>query len=38
MPTARWFPGATINYAEHALRRRDDATRRSSPGPRPATR
>ncbi len=23
---ARWFPGATLNYAEHALRRRDDAT------------
>jgi acetoacetyl-CoA synthetase len=25
MPGARWFPGATVNYAEHALRRRDDA-------------
>ncbi|MPZ13860.1 MAG: acetoacetate--CoA ligase [Chloroflexi bacterium] len=24
MPGARWFPGAEINYAEHALRRRDD--------------
>jgi acetoacetyl-CoA synthetase len=24
MPGARWFPGATLNYAEHALRRRDD--------------
>jgi len=23
VPTARWFPGAQINYAEHALRRRD---------------
>lgn len=22
MPGARWFPGATLNYAEHALRRR----------------
>ncbi|HEX2804917.1 MAG TPA: acetyl-coenzyme A synthetase N-terminal domain-containing protein, partial [Kineosporiaceae bacterium] len=21
MPGARWFPGATLNYAEHALRR-----------------
>jgi acetoacetyl-CoA synthetase len=25
MPGASWFPGATLNYAEHALRRRDDA-------------
>jgi acetoacetyl-CoA synthetase len=24
MPNARWFEGATLNYAEHALRRRDD--------------
>ncbi|MFU8841045.1 MAG: acetoacetate--CoA ligase [Nitriliruptoraceae bacterium] len=24
MPGARWFPGATLNYAEQALRRRDD--------------
>jgi acetoacetyl-CoA synthetase len=24
MPGARWFPGAELNYAEHALRRRDD--------------
>ncbi len=24
MPGARWFPGATLSYAEHALRRRDD--------------
>ena len=26
MPGTRWFDGATLNYAEHALRRRDDAT------------
>lgn len=25
MPDARWFPGATLNFAEHLLRRRDDA-------------
>ena len=24
MPDARWFTGATLNYAEHSLRRRDD--------------
>ena len=24
MPGARWFSGARLNYAEHALRRRDD--------------
>lgn len=24
MPGAEWFPGAELNYAEHALRRRDD--------------
>lgn len=24
LPTARWFPGAELNYAEHALRRRDE--------------
>jgi len=24
LPGARWFPGATLNYAEQALRRRDD--------------
>jgi acetoacetyl-CoA synthetase len=24
MPGIRWFPGATLNYAEHALRRDDD--------------
>ncbi|PWU28606.1 acetoacetate--CoA ligase [Pseudomonas sp. RW407] len=26
MPDARWFPGATLNFAEHLLRRRDGAT------------
>ncbi|WP_275630325.1 acetoacetate--CoA ligase [Pseudomonas sp. 273] len=26
MPDARWFSGATLNFAEHLLRRRDDAT------------
>ncbi|MCW3014571.1 MAG: acetoacetyl-CoA synthetase [Solirubrobacterales bacterium] len=25
MPGSRWFPGATLNYAEHALRGPDDA-------------
>jgi acetoacetyl-CoA synthetase len=25
MPRAEWFPGATLNYAEHALRRADGA-------------
>ncbi|WLH33280.1 acetoacetate--CoA ligase [Pseudomonas sp. FP2196] len=25
MPSAKWFPGATLNFAEHLLRRRDDA-------------
>src|SRR5687768_8783152 len=25
MPGAAWLPGARLNYAEHALRRRDDA-------------
>lgn len=24
MPGAQWFPGAELNYTEHALRRRDD--------------
>ncbi|MDR1076198.1 MAG: acetoacetate--CoA ligase [Xanthomonadaceae bacterium] len=24
MPGAQWFPGATLNYAEHLLRRRDE--------------
>ncbi|MFD6417899.1 acetoacetate--CoA ligase [Streptomyces sp. NPDC060194] len=27
MPGARWFPGATLNYAEHALRSADDPMR-----------
>ncbi len=26
MPGAQWFPGATLNYAEHLLRYRDDRT------------
>ncbi|KRW58138.1 acetoacetate--CoA ligase [Pseudomonas sp. TTU2014-080ASC] len=26
MPSASWFPGATLNFAEHLLRRRDDHT------------
>lgn len=26
MPDARWFPRATLNFAEHLLRRRDEAT------------
>ncbi|WP_236792355.1 acetoacetate--CoA ligase [Amycolatopsis sp. GM8] len=25
MPSTRWFPGATVNYAEHALRHTGDA-------------
>ena len=25
MPSAQWFPGATLNFAEHLLRRRDSA-------------
>ncbi|WGK88137.1 acetoacetate--CoA ligase [Pseudomonas migulae] len=25
MPSAQWFPGAILNFAEHLLRRRDDA-------------
>ncbi|CAI8909608.1 acetoacetate--CoA ligase [Pseudomonas sp. IT-P218] len=25
MPSAQWFPGATLNFAEHLLSRRDDA-------------
>ncbi|PYC22330.1 acetoacetate--CoA ligase [Pseudomonas jessenii] len=25
MPGAEWFPGATVSFAEHLLRRRDDA-------------
>jgi acetoacetyl-CoA synthetase len=27
MPGARWFPGALLNYAEHALGRQEDAAR-----------
>ncbi|MGW7005530.1 acetoacetate--CoA ligase [Streptomyces sp. NPDC054933] len=27
MPGARWFPGATLNYAEHALRAAEDPNR-----------
>jgi acetoacetyl-CoA synthetase len=26
MPGAKWFPGAEVNYVDHALRRRDDST------------
>ncbi|HZT07744.1 MAG TPA: acetoacetate--CoA ligase [Chloroflexota bacterium] len=26
MPGAQWFPGTSLNYAEHALRRRDEYT------------
>ncbi|MGW7081067.1 acetoacetate--CoA ligase [Streptomyces sp. NPDC054866] len=31
MPGAAWFPGATLNYAEHALRAAEDPTRTSDP-------
>ncbi|MFE3830178.1 acetoacetate--CoA ligase [Streptomyces sp. NPDC059092] len=31
MPGARWFPGATLNYAEHALRTADDPARAHEP-------
>ncbi|MFI7100536.1 acetoacetate--CoA ligase [Streptomyces sp. NPDC050161] len=31
MPGARWFPGATLNYAEHALRTADDPERATTP-------
>ncbi|MGP4004261.1 acetoacetate--CoA ligase [Streptomyces sp. 8N706] len=31
MPGARWFPGATLNYAEHALRAAEDPARADSP-------
>ncbi|MFJ8002345.1 acetoacetate--CoA ligase [Streptomyces sp. NPDC096310] len=31
MPGARWFPGATLNYAEHALRTADDPARAHQP-------
>jgi acetoacetyl-CoA synthetase len=31
MPGARWFPGATLNYAEHALRAAEDGARADAP-------
>ncbi|MFG3352040.1 acetoacetate--CoA ligase [Streptomyces sp. NPDC048001] len=31
MPGARWFPGATLNYAEHALRTAEDPARAAEP-------
>lgn len=31
MPGARWFPGATLNYAEHALRAAEDPARADAP-------
>ncbi|MCX4727873.1 acetoacetate--CoA ligase [Streptomyces sp. NBC_01306] len=31
MPGARWFPGATVNYAEHALRTATDPGRAQEP-------
>ena len=31
MPGAQWFPGATLNYAEHALRTAEDPLRAESP-------
>ncbi|AGP60108.1 acetoacetate--CoA ligase [Streptomyces rapamycinicus] len=31
MPGARWFPGATLNYAEHALRAAEDPARADDP-------
>jgi acetoacetyl-CoA synthetase len=31
MPGARWFPGATLNYAEHALRAAGDPARAHDP-------
>lgn len=31
MPGAQWFPGATLNYAEHALRTADDPLRADAP-------
>ncbi|MGW3245608.1 acetoacetate--CoA ligase [Streptomyces sp. NPDC001070] len=31
MPGAKWFPGATLNYAEHALRPAGDAARADAP-------
>lgn len=31
MPGAEWFPGATLNYAEHALRAGEDPARADTP-------
>ncbi|WP_327174605.1 acetoacetate--CoA ligase [Streptomyces sp. NBC_01335] len=31
MPGAEWFPGATLNYAEHALRTAEDPLRADAP-------
>ncbi|MGW8329809.1 acetoacetate--CoA ligase [Streptomyces sp. NPDC055897] len=31
MPGAQWFPGATLNYAEHALRAAEDPARADDP-------
>jgi acetoacetyl-CoA synthetase len=31
MPGARWFPGATLNYAEHVLRHAEDPARADEP-------
>ncbi|MER7764602.1 acetoacetate--CoA ligase [Streptomyces sp. NPDC097619] len=31
MPGAHWFPGATLNYAEHALRAAEDPARAGEP-------
>ncbi|MCT9093995.1 acetoacetate--CoA ligase [Streptomyces sp. ASQP_92] len=31
MPGAQWFPGATLNYAEHALRTAEDPRRADAP-------
>ncbi|WP_433548629.1 acetoacetate--CoA ligase [Streptomyces sp. CA-294286] len=31
MPGAQWFPGATLNYAEHALRAAEDPSRAAEP-------
>lgn len=31
MPGASWFPGATLNYAEHALRAAEDPARAADP-------
>src|SRR5687768_9147065 len=31
MPGAQWFPGATLNYAEHALRAAEDPARAHDP-------